>query len=84
MILKDAMESLAMFQSRAWWDAVGQDKLPGELFHYTDTDGLFGILTRKNIWASNIDLPPFSLPVVIWKAGFHSTCPAIPPEPPVA
>jgi len=30
------------------------------------------------------DLPPFSLPVVIWKAGFHSICPAIPPEPPVA
>ena len=30
------------------------------------------------------DLPPFSLPVVIWKAAFHSTCPAIPPEPPVA
>ncbi|MFZ5928627.1 MAG: hypothetical protein ACOYX1_14410 [Acidobacteriota bacterium] len=36
------------------------------------------------LWWASPDLPPFSLPVVIWKAGFHSTCPAIPPEPPVA
>lgn len=30
------------------------EKEPSELFHYTTADGLLGILTKQNLWATDV------------------------------
>jgi hypothetical protein len=53
MTIEEATLILTAYQKQLWASVVQEDA-PEELFHYTDTTGLCGILTGKKIWASDV------------------------------
>ncbi len=51
----DAMINARQKQWLGWWSAMQAQPAGGKLFHYTDSNGLLGILSSEVFWATNIE-----------------------------